>query len=90
MRIDSKPIGPLYLDSSALVKVYLPEPESARVDRCLATLQPREWRLLLLLFQEGSTPAEAAEMLGTTAGNVRVIRHRALGRLRECVEAGTK
>ena len=27
--------GPVYLDTSALVKLYVPEPESARVDRLL-------------------------------------------------------
>lgn len=27
--------GPVYLDTSALVKLYVPEPESARVDRAL-------------------------------------------------------
>jgi DNA-directed RNA polymerase specialized sigma24 family protein len=40
---------------------------------------------LSLLFQEGATAAEAAEKLGTTPGNVRVIHHRAIARLRDCV-----
>lgn len=35
MKTGSRPIGPLYLDASALVKVYLPEPESDRIDRLL-------------------------------------------------------
>jgi len=59
--------------------------ESRRVEECLAALPPRESRLLLLLFQEGATAAEAAEKLGTTPGNVRVMHHRAIARLRECV-----
>jgi RNA polymerase sigma-70 factor, ECF subfamily len=34
-------------------------------------------------------PADGiARALGTTAGNVRVVRHRALGALRACLEAG--
>ncbi len=57
-----------------------------RVEECLAQLPPRESRLLFLLYQEDATAAEAAEALGTTPGNVRVIRHRAIARLRECVE----
>jgi RNA polymerase sigma factor (sigma-70 family) len=50
-------------------------------------MPPRESRLLSLLFQEGATAAEAAEKLGTTAGNVRVLHHRAIARLRDCVGA---
>jgi RNA polymerase sigma-70 factor, ECF subfamily len=59
--------------------------ESRRVEECLATLSSREARLLLLLFQEGATAAEAAASLDTTPGNVRVIQHRAIARLRDCV-----
>jgi RNA polymerase sigma-70 factor (ECF subfamily) len=59
--------------------------ESRRVEECLAALPARESRLLFLLFQEGATASEAAESLGTTPGNVRVIHHRAIARLRECV-----
>jgi RNA polymerase sigma-70 factor (ECF subfamily) len=59
-----------------------------RVEDCLGALAPRETRVLQLLFQEGSTATETAGQLGTTAGNVRVIRHRAMARLRECVDAG--
>ena len=62
--------------------------ESRRVEECLAGLAPRESRVLQLLFQEGQTAAEVAVVLGTTAGNVRVIRHRAITGLRECVDAG--
>ncbi len=61
--------------------------ESRRVDECLAELPPRESKLLFLLYQEEASGDEAAKSLGTTPGNVRVIHHRALGRLRECVGA---
>ncbi|HXV60740.1 MAG TPA: sigma-70 family RNA polymerase sigma factor [Vicinamibacteria bacterium] len=59
--------------------------ESRRVEKCLAALPPRESRLLFLLFQEGATASEAAEKLGTTPGNIRVMHHRAIARLRDCV-----
>jgi RNA polymerase sigma-70 factor (ECF subfamily) len=61
--------------------------ESRRVEDCLGRLAPREARALALLFQEGHTAEEAASALGTTPGNVRVIRHRAIVRLRDCVAA---
>ncbi|HEY7698607.1 MAG TPA: sigma-70 family RNA polymerase sigma factor [Vicinamibacteria bacterium] len=61
--------------------------ESRRVEECLGALPAREARLLLLLFQEGASAAEAAEDLGISQGNVRVIHHRAIARLRDCVTA---
>jgi RNA polymerase sigma-70 factor (ECF subfamily) len=59
---------------------------SRRVEECLGALPARESRLLFALFQEGATAAEAAETLGTTPGNVRVMHHRAIARLRECID----
>jgi RNA polymerase sigma-70 factor (ECF subfamily) len=61
--------------------------ESRRVEECLSALEPRESKLLFLLYQEGATAGEAAASLGLTPGNVRVIHHRAISRLRECVGA---
>jgi RNA polymerase sigma-70 factor (ECF subfamily) len=63
--------------------------ESRRVEECLAALPSRDARLLFLLFQEGATAVEAAESLGTTPGNVRVIHHRAIARLRDCVKGSS-
>ncbi|MGE0456037.1 MAG: RNA polymerase sigma factor [Vicinamibacteria bacterium] len=60
--------------------------EGRRVEQCLEALAPRDSRVLRLLFQEERTAPEVAAALGTTAGNVRVLRHRAIARLRECVE----
>jgi RNA polymerase sigma-70 factor (ECF subfamily) len=62
--------------------------ESRRVEDCLGRLAAREARVLQLLFQDGRTAAEVASELRTSPGNVRVIRHRAIARLRECVEPG--
>lgn len=59
--------------------------ESRRLEECLAKLPPRDARLLILLFQEGATAAEAAASLGITPGNVRVIHHRVIARLQDCV-----
>lgn len=40
----------------------------------------------LSFFRERSAD-EIAEVLETTAGNVRVVRHRAVAQLRQCLEA---
>jgi RNA polymerase sigma-70 factor (ECF subfamily) len=57
--------------------------ERDRLAACLEALAERERAVVIAsFFQEGST-----EKLGISAGNVRVIRHRALGKLRACMEA---
>ena len=57
----------------------------ARVERCLDTLADRDRAVLVLTFYGEKEPHAIAEALGTTTGAVRVARHRALDRLRECV-----
>ena len=57
-----------------------------RLYGCLRRLPPREQRLLIMTFHEDRSADEIAGVLGLAAGNVRVLRHRALARLRECVE----
>lgn len=56
------------------------------VAECLARLTQRESRVLMLLIQEGATAHEVADALDTTPGNVRVIHHRAIARVRQCLE----
>jgi RNA polymerase sigma-70 factor (ECF subfamily) len=62
--------------------------DAERLERCLATLPPREQRIMYLSFTEERTAPEIAAELSLTEGNVRVIRHRALLRLRACLEGG--
>lgn len=53
---------------------------------CLAALGERERSVLLLTYCEDWPGPRIAEALGTSAGNVRVLRHRALERLWACME----
>lgn len=62
-----------------------PRLDEARVADCLARLAERERTVLILSFHEEEPAERVGEMLGLSAGNVRVIRHRGLQRLRECV-----
>jgi RNA polymerase sigma-70 factor (ECF subfamily) len=57
----------------------------AVVERCLHVLTDRDRRVLVLTFYAQKTSGEIAQELGVTGAVVRVARHRALGRLRECV-----
>jgi RNA polymerase sigma-70 factor (ECF subfamily) len=55
------------------------------MERCLHRLAERDRRVLLLTFYAERTSSEIAAELGVTGTVVRVARHRALGRLRDCV-----
>jgi RNA polymerase sigma-70 factor (ECF subfamily) len=58
------------------------------VERCLQQLAERDRQVLVLSFYAEKTSAEIAAELGVTGTLVRVARHRALGRLRDCVGLG--
>lgn len=68
-----------------------PEPLTLAPDRlagCLQALSERERSVVVLSFYADKGADEVATDLALSAGNVRVIRHRALARLRECMGAG--
>lgn len=62
-----------------------PRLDHERLAKCLDRLPERERTVLLMTFYEEKPAAEVAGSLGLTEGNVRVIRHRGLERLRNCV-----
>jgi RNA polymerase sigma-70 factor, ECF subfamily len=64
-----------------------PEPriDAGRLAACLARLAERERTVVVLTFHSERTALEVGQELGLTAANVRVIRHRALTRLRACL-----
>ena len=57
-----------------------------RLRRCLDALAERDRAVIVLTFYDERTSDEIAGQLGTSAGNVRVIRHRALAHLHRCLE----
>jgi len=59
--------------------------DSVAVERCLHALAERDRRVLVLTFYAEKTSPEIAAELGVTGTVVRVARHRALERLRDCV-----
>jgi len=64
-----------------------PEPalDGERLAKCLEALAERERSVVSLSFFAEQNGDEVGKALGLSAGNVRVIRHRALGKLRECM-----
>jgi RNA polymerase sigma-70 factor (ECF subfamily) len=59
-----------------------------RLEACLARLAERERMVVLLTFYAERPSGEVGKELGITEGNVRVIRHRAIERLRTCMTSG--
>jgi RNA polymerase sigma-70 factor (ECF subfamily) len=59
--------------------------DTARLAECLEKLADKERRVVVLTFYAGKDAAQIAADTGLTAGNVRVVRHRALTRLHGCV-----
>jgi RNA polymerase sigma-70 factor (ECF subfamily) len=71
------------------------DPDEAALDtvavaRCLQALAERDRQVLVLTFYAEQSSAEIAATLGVTGTVVRVARHRALGRLRACVDEGAR
>jgi RNA polymerase sigma-70 factor, ECF subfamily len=58
-----------------------------RLETCLGRLAERDRLVLLSTFYAEKTASEVASDLGLSEGNVRVIRHRAVDRLRKCMIA---
>ena len=74
-----------YLVAEEAAEPTLPPP--ARLADCLQRLAERDRSVLVMTFYAERSADEIAGELGLAAGNVRVVRHRALGRLRDCLEA---
>jgi RNA polymerase sigma-70 factor (ECF subfamily) len=63
----------------------MPALELNRLTECMERLGERERSVLVMTFYDERTGEETAQFLGLSPENVRVIRHRALGRLRQCM-----
>lgn len=59
-----------------------------RVADCLERLPERERAVLVMSFYDEQPSEAVGRQLGLSAGNVRVIRHRGIDKLRRCVDAG--
>lgn len=60
--------------------------DRGQLARCLRELPERERSVIVRSFFQEEDAGHIASAMGLSAGNVRVIRHRALGRLRACLE----
>jgi RNA polymerase sigma-70 factor (ECF subfamily) len=60
--------------------------DTDRLRHCLQSLAERERAVLVMTFYDDCPADELGTRLGLSAGNVRVIRHRGIERLRDCVQ----
>lgn len=65
-----------------------PSLDRTRLADCLERLSERERSVLVLTFYDDQSARDVATALGMTEGNVRVVRHRGIQRLRDCVAGG--
>ena len=63
--------------------------DTSRLEHCLEHLPERERSVLVMTFYDDRPADEVGAALGLSAGNVRVIRHRGIERMRRCVEEQT-
>jgi RNA polymerase sigma-70 factor (ECF subfamily) len=74
------------LPAPAPVEPDVGSAERFRLEQCFNRLPVRERSIVFMTFVEERTAGEIAEALSLSEGNVRVIRHRAMGRLQSCME----
>ena len=72
---------------SASAAPSMPQLDRQRLARCVQSLLERERAVVVLSFYDERTGADVASFLGVSEANVRVIRHRAIRVLRECMGA---
>lgn len=64
--------------------------DERELEACLSTLAERERTIVVLTFYGEQSSRQIAETLGISEGNVRVIRSRAVDRLRVCMGAAER
>lgn len=72
-------------DLIAQIQTALPRLDHDLLRRCVQNLRERERTVVVMSFYDEQTGADVASYLGISEANVRVIRHRAIHQLRECM-----
>ncbi|MDE3138150.1 MAG: sigma-70 family RNA polymerase sigma factor [Acidobacteriota bacterium] len=63
----------------------IPHLDRERLTGCVQNLKERERTVIVMTFYDEQTGADVAHFLGVSEANVRVIRHRAIRQLRDCM-----
>ena len=80
-----------HADAAPLDHAHIaPRLDHLRVADCLERLPERERTVLVMSFYDDQPSDAVGQQLDLSAGNVRVIRHRGIDKLRRCVDAGRR
>jgi RNA polymerase sigma-70 factor (ECF subfamily) len=83
----TKPTVPIE-DVEVIEEAWSPAADDRRdLTEAISKLKREHQEVLALVFQEGMSPSEAAQVMGKRAGTVRVLQHRALAALRRQMES---
>lgn len=63
----------------------MPHLDHGQLTHCVQRLKERERAVVVMTFYDEQTGADVARFLGVSEANVRVIRHRAIHQLRDCM-----
>lgn len=77
-----KQFGAEFIDS---VEPSLPQLDRPQLARCMQSLKERDRAVIVMSFYAEQTSAAIAASLSTSEANVRLIRHRAIHQLRDCM-----
>lgn len=72
-------------DLQAPVQQPMPQLDHEKLRRCVQHLKERERAVVVMTFYDEQTSGDLANFLGVSEANVRVIRHRAIHQLRQCM-----
>ncbi len=72
-------------DMLAPAPFSIPDLDHEQLGRCVQGLRERERTVVVMTFYDEQTGADVAGFLGVSEANVRVIRHRAIHQLRDCM-----
>lgn len=67
------------------VQPSMPLCDQEQLTRCVQNLKERERAVVVMTFYDEQTGSDVARFLGVSEANVRVIRHRAIHQLRDCM-----
>ena len=73
-------------DVLAPIRSPIPNLDQEQLTRRVQKLKERERAVIVMTFYDEQTGADVARFLGVSEANVRVIRHRAIHQLRDCME----
>jgi RNA polymerase sigma-70 factor (ECF subfamily) len=79
-----------YLEARVVPPPASADLDAPRVAACLRALAERDRLVVVLTYYAEREAPHIADALGVSPGAVRVIRHRAMARLRDCVLGGAR